>query len=100
MPRLLLASFQTVLLIGILVKVGCHGTSPLINLHDSAPFPDPPSMGVQSDRQGVFMVKNPKQDVNLRAKRHAQFFGPDLEWASSAKFLEKYYKNESLVQER
>lgn len=100
MPRLLLASLQAVLLIGILVKVGCHGTSPLINLHDSAPFPDPPSMGVQSDRQEVFMVKNAKQDVNLRAKRHKQFFGLDLEWASSAKFLEKYYKNESLVQER
>ncbi|MCA9500840.1 MAG: hypothetical protein MRJ67_09445 [Nitrospirales bacterium] len=100
MPRLLLASFQTVLLIGILVKVGCHGTSPLINLHDSAPFPDPPSVGAQSDRQGVFMVKNAKQAVNLKAKRHAQFFGPDSEWATSAKFLKKYYEKESLVQER
>jgi hypothetical protein len=83
-----------------MVKVGCHGTSPLINLHDSAPFPDPPSMGAQSDRQGVFMVKNAQQAVNLKAKPHAQLFGPDSEWATSAKLLEKYYEKESLVQER
>ena len=99
MTRLLPAGLQAVLLIGILVKVGCHGTSPLINLHNSAPSPDPQFMVAQYDRQAVFMVKN-AQDVNLKAKRYARLFGPDSKWATSAKLLEKYYEKNSLDKER
>ncbi|MEO6203402.1 MAG: hypothetical protein ABIU05_24400 [Nitrospirales bacterium] len=99
MTRLLPAGLQAVLLLGILVKVGCHGTSPLINLHDSAPSPVPQVMVAQYDRQAVFMVNN-AQDVNLRAKRYARLFGPEPKWVTSAKFLEKYYEKESLEQER
>ncbi len=99
MTRLLPAGLQTLLLIAILVKLGCHGTSPLISLHDSAPSPDPQFMVAQYYRQAVFMVKN-AQDVDLKAKRYARLFGPDSKWVTSAKFLEKYYEKESLKQEQ
>ncbi|MFZ1748517.1 MAG: hypothetical protein WBO24_11595 [Nitrospirales bacterium] len=99
MTRLLPASLQAVLLIGILVKVGCHGTSPLIDLHNSAPSPDPQVIVAPHYRQAVFMVKN-AEDVNIKAKRYARLFGPDSKWVTSAKFLEKYYEKETLDQER
>lgn len=99
MTRLLPAGLQAVLLIGMLAKLGCHGTSPLINLHNSAPYPDPQFMVTQYDRQAVFMVKY-AQDVNLKARRYARLFGPDSNWVTIAKLLEKYYEKESLDQER
>ncbi|HSF11240.1 MAG TPA: hypothetical protein VLA60_17655 [Nitrospirales bacterium] len=45
-------------------------------------------------------MKNTQQAVNLKAKRHAPFFGPDSEWATSAKLLEKFYEKEAQNRER
>ena len=98
MTRLLPAGLQAILLIGILVSVGCQGTNSLINLHDSTPSPDSQFIVAQYYRQAVFMVKN-AEDLSLKAKRYAQLFGPDSQWVTSAKILEKYYENESLDQE-
>lgn len=79
--------------------MGCHGTSPLINLHDSTLSPDPQPMVDQYDRQAVFMVKN-TQDMDLKAKQYAQLFGPDSEWATSAKLLKNFYEKEAQNRER
>ena len=99
MKRSLPTGVQGVLLVGLWVCVGCQSPHAPLDLNSFDPSQDQQFIADQYRRQAALM-KQTAEDLKSKAERYAQLFGADSEWATSAKFLKKYYEKESLVQER
>jgi len=93
------ASIQAILLIGLLTCVGCQRPHPPLDLNSFDPSRDQLLIADQYLRQAALMRKK-AEDLRIKAERYAQLFGPESEWATSAKLLENFYEQEAKNRER
>ncbi|MBA3965087.1 MAG: hypothetical protein H0X47_04825 [Nitrospirales bacterium] len=99
MKRALSTGIQGILLSGLLVCVGCQGPDTLLDFNSLDPSQDQQFIADQYLRQAALM-KQKAEDLKIKAERYAQLFGPDSEWATSAKLLENFYEKEAQNRER
>lgn len=99
MKRSLSTGIQGILLIGLLVCVGCESPQIPIDLNSFDSSQDQQFIADQYRRQAALM-KQKAEDLKIKAERYAQLFGPDSEWATSAKLLENFYEKEAKNRER
>lgn len=99
MKRSVSKGIQGILLIGLLVCVGCQGPDTPLDLNSFDPSQDQQFIANQYRRQAALM-KQKAEDLKIKAERYAQLFGPDSEWATSAKLLENFYEKEAQNRER
>ena len=79
--------------------MGCQRSAILLELNSFDPSQDQQFIADQYRRQAALM-KQKAEDLKIKAERYAQLFGPDSEWATSAKLLEKFYEKEAQNRER
>ncbi|MFZ1748518.1 MAG: hypothetical protein WBO24_11600 [Nitrospirales bacterium] len=99
MKRSLPTGIQGVLLVGLWVCVGCQSPHAPLDLNSFDPSQDQQFIADQYRRQAALMKQN-AEDLKIKAERYAQLFGPDSEWATSAKLLQNFYEKESQNRER
>lgn len=99
MNRLLPAGIQGILLGGLIIVAGCQSPTVPIHLNNLDPSQDQQFIADQFLRQAALM-KQMAEDLRVRAERYAQLFGPDSEWTTSTKLLEKFYEKEAQDRER
>ncbi|MDR4494331.1 MAG: hypothetical protein AB7P17_14130 [Nitrospirales bacterium] len=99
MNRSLPTGIQGLLLIGLLLCVGCQSPHTPLDLNSFDPSLDQQFIADQYLRQ-VVLMKQKVEDLRVQAERYAQLFGPDSEWATSAKLLENFYAREVKNRER
>ena len=90
---------QGILLLGMLVVVGCQRPDTPLNLNNFDPSQDQQFIADQYLRQAALM-KQKAEELRLQAERYAQLFGPESEWATSAKLLQNFYEQEAQDRER
>ena len=78
--------------------MGCQTPQPL-ELNSFDPSQDQRYIAYQYLRQAGLM-KQKAEDLKNKAERYAQLFGPDSEWATSAKLLQNFYEEEAENRER
>lgn len=99
MRRLLSTGIQGILLVGMLIVVGCYRPDTPLSLNNLDPLQDQQFIAEQYLREAALM-KQKAEDLRLKAERYAQLFGPDSEWATSAKLLGAFYEKEAQDRER
>lgn len=99
MKRSLSTGIQGILLSGLLVCVGCQGSDRPLDLNSFDLFQDQQFIANQYRRQAALM-KQKAEDLKIKAERYAQLFGPDSEWATSARLLGQFYEKEAQNRER
>ncbi|MEO8325544.1 MAG: hypothetical protein ABI618_06825 [Nitrospirota bacterium] len=99
MKRSLPTGIQAILLLGLLVCVGCQGPDTPLDFNSLDPSQDQQFIANQYRRQAALM-KQKAEDMKIKAERYAQLFGPDSEWATSARLLGQFYEKEAQNRER
>jgi hypothetical protein len=79
--------------------VGCQGPQVPIDLNSFDPSQDQQFIADLYRRQAALM-KQKAEDLKIKAERYSQLFGPDSEWATSAKLLQNFYEKEAQNRER